>query len=172
MSFRRSRAHSVLLAVAAPSLAQQPSILPDLAREIDSIPAIDNHAHPMLSPPADATDREFDALPVDSMAPQTDPVALRPDWPPLHDAWHALFDIDLQPPLTPDTQKQLDAARARVKAREGEHYSAYVLDKSGIGTMVANRVAMGTGVEPPRFLWVPYEDALLFPAEQRRAWPP
>jgi hypothetical protein len=29
--------------------------------------------------------------------------------------------------------------------------------------MVANRVAMGTGVEPPRFLWVPYEDALLFP---------
>ena len=101
----------------------------------------------MLSPPADATDREFDALPVDNMAPQTDPVALRPDWPPLHDAWLALFDIDLQPPLTPDTQKQLDAARARVKAREGEHYSAYILDKSGIGTMVANRVAMGTGVQ-------------------------
>ena len=145
-------------------MAQQPSDPdPDLAREIDSIPAIDNHAHPMLSPPADATDREFDALPVDSMAPQTDPVALRPDWPPLHDAWHALFDVDLQPPLTPDTQKQLDAARARVKAREGAHYSAYVLDKSGIGTMVANRVAMGTGVQPPRFLWVPYEDALLFP---------
>jgi len=142
---------------------QQPPILPDLAREIDSIAAIDNHAHPMLSPPADATDREFDALPVDNMAPQTDPVALRPDWPPLHDAWQALFDIDLQPPLTPDTQKLLDAARARVKAREGEHYSAYVLDKSGIATMVANRVAMGIGVEPPRFRWVPYEDALLFP---------
>jgi hypothetical protein len=117
----------------------------------------------MLSPPADASDREFDALPVDSMAPQTDPVALRPDWPPLHDAWQALFDIALQPPLKPETQKQLDAARARVKAREGEHYSTYILDKSGIGTMVANRVAMGTGVEPPRFLWVPYEDALLFP---------
>jgi hypothetical protein len=153
----------VLNSVFACAVAQQPQILPDLAREIDSIPAIDNHAHPMLSPPADVTDREFDALPVDSMAPQTDPVALRPDWPPLHDAWRALFDINLQPPLTPDTQKQLDAARARVKAREGEHYSAYVLDKSGIGTMVANRVAMGTGVHPPRFLWVPYEDALLFP---------
>ena len=151
------------ITTAANSLAQQPSILPDLAREIDGIPAIDNHAHPMLSPPADATDREFDALPVDNMAPQTDPIALRPDWPPLHDAWQALFDIDLQPPLTPETQKQLDAARARVKAREGEHYSTYVLEKSGIGTMVANRVAMGTGVQPSRFLWVPYEDALLFP---------
>jgi uncharacterized protein len=142
---------------------QQPLVLPELAHEIDSIAAIDNHAHPMLSPPADATDREFDALPVDSMEPQTDPVALRPDWPPLADAWRALFDIELQPPLTPETTKQLDAARARVKSREGEHYSAYVLDKSGIGTMVANRVAMGTGVHPPRFLWVPYEDALLFP---------
>jgi hypothetical protein len=163
MGFRRT-ALTFLLVVASWAVpAQQSSILPDLAREIDSIPAIDNHAHPMLSPPADATDREFDALPVDNMAPQTDPVALRPDWPPLHDAWLALFDIDLQPPLTPDTQKQLDAARARVKAHEGEHYSTYVLDKSGIGTMVANRVAMGTGVQPPRFLWVPYEDALLFP---------
>jgi hypothetical protein len=163
MSFRRATLTLVLILTARTALAQQPSILPDLAREIDSIAAIDNHAHPMLSPPADSTDRDFDALPVDSMAPQTDPIALRPDWPPLHDAWKALFDIDLQPPLTPDTQKQLDAARARVKAREGEHYSTYVLDKSGIGTMVANRVTMGTGVQPPRFLWVPYEDALLFP---------
>ena len=162
MSLRRLSL-ALALATAVTSLAQQPSVDPDLAREIDSIPALDNHAHPMLSPPADATDSDFDALPVDSMAPQTDPVALRPDWPPLHDAWLALFNIDLHPPLTPDTQKQLDAARARVKSREGEHYSDYVLDKSGIDIMVANRVAMGTGVQAPHFLWVPYEDALLFP---------
>lgn len=50
-----------------------------------------------------------------------------------------------------------------MKAHEGKHYSAYILDKSNIAVMVANRVAMGTGVQPPRFLWVPYEDALLFP---------
>lgn len=163
MSLRHVTLALVLFAASCTAIAQQPSIDPALAREIDNIPAIDNHAHPMLSPPADATDREFDALPVDNMAPQTDPVALRPDWPPLHDAWQALFNIDLQPPLTPDTQKQLNAARARTKAREGEHYSTYILDKSGIGRMVANRVSMGTGVRPPRFLWVPYEDALLFP---------
>jgi hypothetical protein len=163
MSFRRLTLTLLLFAAAHAVPAQQPSILPDLAREIDTTPAIDNHAHAMLSPPADATDREFDALPVDHMEPQTDPIALRPEWPPLHDAWQALFDIDLQPPLTRDTQKQLEAARARIKAREGEHYSTYVLDKSSIATMVANRVAMGIGVRPPRFLWVPYEDALLFP---------
>jgi predicted TIM-barrel fold metal-dependent hydrolase len=151
------------LAMTSAALAQQPAVDPALAHEIDGIAAIDNHAHPMLSPPADATDREFDALPVDNMAPQTDPVALRADWPPLAEAWRALFDIDLNPPLSAEQMKQLDAARVRVKAREGEHYSAYILDKAGIATMVANRVAMGTGVEPPRFLWVPYEDALLFP---------
>src|SRR5215469_12199239 len=163
MSFLRILLAAAILYGLPGAHAQQSSIDPQLARQIDSIPAIDNHAHPMLSPPAGATDREFDALPVDNMAPQTDPVSLRPDWPPLHDAWQALFGIDLQPPLTPDTQNQLEAARSRIKAREGEHYSTYILDKSGIGTMVANRVAMGTGVQPPRFLWVPYEDALLFP---------
>ncbi|HEX4155218.1 MAG TPA: amidohydrolase family protein [Acidobacteriaceae bacterium] len=143
----------------------QRDIDPAIAREIASTQAIDNHAHPMLSPPDDATDREFDALPVDNMAPQTDPVAYRADYPPLHDAWKALFGVDLTPPLDAEGMKQLEAARARVKAREGAHYSAYVLDKAGIGTMVANRVAMGNGVEPPRFLWVPYEDALLFPLD-------
>jgi predicted TIM-barrel fold metal-dependent hydrolase len=29
--------------------------------------------------------------------------------------------------------------------------------------MLANRVAMGRGIQPPRFLWVPYVDALMFP---------
>jgi predicted TIM-barrel fold metal-dependent hydrolase len=29
--------------------------------------------------------------------------------------------------------------------------------------MLANRVAMGPGLAPPRFLWVPFEDALMYP---------
>jgi hypothetical protein len=136
---------------------------PALLHLLFTTPAFDDHAHPMLSPPDDATDRNFDALPVDNMAPESDPLAWRPDFPPLADAWHALFHIDLNPPLDAASTARLDAARAAVKAREGTHYSAYILDQSHIGTMVANRVTMGTGVEPPRFLWVPYDDALLFP---------
>jgi uncharacterized protein len=31
--------------------------------------------------------------------------------------------------------------------------------------MLANRVAMGTGVQPPHFRWVPYLDTLLFPLD-------
>ena len=54
---------------------EQPAVDPQLAAAISGIRAIDNHAHPVL---AAAGDREFDALPVDNMEPQSDPVAMRP----------------------------------------------------------------------------------------------
>src|ERR1035438_2744805 len=38
----------------------------------------------------------------------------------------------------------------------------------GIETMLANRVAVGPSVEPPRFRWVPYADALIFPLDNSR----
>lgn len=160
-----------LMAVLAfPALAQRAGanaaerdIDPAIARVIAATPAIDNHAHPMLSPPAMASDREFDALPVDNMEPDTDPLAWRPDYPPLAEAWAALWGFHGRAPLTAEGQQALEAARARVRNREGAGYSAWVLSKAGIGTMLANRVAMGAGVQPPKFLWVPYDDALLFP---------
>ncbi len=136
---------------------------PRILHVLDSTAAFDDHGHPMLSPPGDSRDREFDALPVDNMAPQTDPVAWRADWQMLPDAWRALYGVSLPPNPNAAGIRNLDAARAKAKAREGENYSAWVLDRAGIGTMVANRVSMGTGVKPPRFLWVPYDDALLFP---------
>jgi hypothetical protein len=134
-----------------------------LAHFIASIPAIDNHAHPVLPPPALTTDREFDALPVDSMEPQTDPVALRPDNPQLGDAWKALWGFTGTPPLNPDALKRLLSARDAVRAKQATNYDNWVLDRVGISTQLANRVRMGTGIAPPRFQWVPYDDALLFP---------
>ncbi len=147
-----------------------------LARLIAETPAIDNHAHPMLAPPAMAADRDFDALPVDNMAPETDPLAWRPDYPPLTEAWAALWNFHTGPghdgereesggklPLGVEGQKALEAARSRVRQREGMHYPEWVLQQAGIGTMLANRVQMGTGVQPPQFRWVPYDDTLLFP---------
>ncbi len=136
---------------------------PAIARVLAATAAIDNHAHPMLAPPAMTTDREFDALPVDNMEPETDPLGWRPDYPPLADAWAALWGYAGKAPLAPGRQAQLEAARAKVRAREGAAYPAWVLAKAGIGTMLANRVAMGEGVQPPQFLWVPYDDPLLFP---------
>jgi hypothetical protein len=140
-----------------------PTVDPDIAASIDSIAAIDNHAHPVLAPPLDATEREFDALPVSSLEAQSDPPALRPDFAQLSAAWKALYQFDAAPPLDGGGLKRLNDARARVKQQQGEKYPAWVLDQAKIGTMLANRVAMGRGVEPPRFQWVPYADALLFP---------
>jgi hypothetical protein len=156
----------------APSLRAQTllekQLDPEITAHINTTPAIDNHAHPILPPPADKTDRDFDALPVDNMEPQTDPVAWQPDNPELPAAWKALWNIDLTVPLDAEGMKRLTAAREAVKAREGLHYDIYVLDRANIGTMVANRVSMGpglmdTGKPDTRFRWVPYNDALLFP---------
>jgi hypothetical protein len=138
---------------------------PDIAQAIDSIQAIDNHAHPVLAPPLDATEKEFDALPVSNLEPQSDPPALRSDFPLLGAAWKALWGFDALPPLDAAGLQRLDEARARVRHQQGEKYPAWVLTQATTATMLANRVAMGRGVQPPRFLWVPYVDALLFPLD-------
>ncbi len=138
---------------------------PEIAEIIATTPAIDNHAHPVLPPPNDSTDRNFDALPVDNMEPETDPVAWRPDNPQLSTAWKALWGFDEPAPLDAEGMKRLNAARQIVKSREGPNYSNSVLEKSGIGTMLGNRVAMGPGLAKPHFEWVPYVDALLFPLD-------
>ena len=159
-TFQIALAGAMLVAV---SQVRAQEIDPAIASEIASLRAIDNHAHPVLSPHDDATDRNFDALPVDNMEPETDPLSWRPDFPPLADAWKALFGFSGQPPISPEALQQLEAARARVKQEHGAGYSAWVLDQAGEDTMLANRVSMGNGVQPPRFRWVPYVDALLFP---------
>jgi len=131
--------------------APPPLADPDLAREIGRIRAIDNHAHPVRAVArGEPPDRGFDALPVDNMEPASDPVNLRPDSPALRDATHALYG---------------SRSRERTIEEQGEQYPAWVLDRMGVETMLANRVEMGTSVQPPRFRWVPYADALLFPLD-------
>jgi len=141
------------------------SIDPQIAQTIAQTKAIDNHAHPVLAPPDFDKDRDFDALPVDNMEPESVAVALRPDFPPLADAWKALFGFDGTPPLDANQLAALNQARARVRQQQAENYSNWVLDQANIETMLANRVSMGRGVQPPRFRWVPYADALLFPLD-------
>jgi len=156
---------SVPLGAWAQGAKPLPDVDPQLARFIAALPAIDNHAHPVLPPPLMAADRNFDALPVDSMEPQTDPVAWRPDNPQLAEAWQALWRFTEPPPLSPEARVRLAARRDKVRAREGERYDRWVLDQAGIATMLGNRVALGPGIEAPRFRWVPYVDALVFPLD-------
>lgn len=126
---------------APPSDSQQ--VDPQLASQIARIKAIDNHAHPVRVMPKGQQDRFFDALPVDNMEPASDPLALRPGAFP----------------------KMFPQGKQSVIEAKGDRYPAWVLDQMNVDIMLANRVEMGKGIEPPRFRWVPYADALLFPLD-------
>src|SRR5262252_6828249 len=63
-----------------------------LEREIAQIRAIDNHAHPVrVTAAGEQPDRDFDALPVDNMEPQSDPLAFRPGSPLVAQAARTLY---------------------------------------------------------------------------------
>lgn len=136
-----------LLAALAISAAAQIQVDPGIAAEIAKIKAIDNHAHPVL--PA-AGDAGYDALPVEHMERYTEPIRTRAGSPLAAEASRQLFG---------SSQKK------DVIAQKGAGYPNWVLDQLGIETMLANRVAMGPGLVPPRFLWVSFVDALLFPLD-------
>src|ERR1700729_2667368 len=144
------------LALAGCTQAPLPSADSDLSAEIQRIRAIDNHAHPVrITQPGEPADRFFDALPVDNMEPQSDPVNLRPNAPLIADAWRALYGAG-----------RVDQQRKQtVMQQKGAAYPEWVLDQMGVEAMLANRVSMGPTIQPPRFRWVPYADALIFPLD-------
>ncbi|HUI54284.1 MAG TPA: amidohydrolase family protein [Bryobacteraceae bacterium] len=143
----------------------QPSADPDLATAIAGIRAIDNHAHPVrVVSASEPADRGFDALPVDNMEPQSDPLALRPTAPAMVEAWHALYGFN-GADLGGDHLREAQSLKQRVMQEKGDQYPAWVLDQMGVEVMFANRVEMGKSIEPPRFRWVPYADALMFPLD-------
>ena len=141
-----------------PAPAADPDLAAEIAGEIANIRAIDNHAHPVRAVPnGQPADREFDALPVDNMEPQSDPVNLRPGAPLLLEAAKALYGSAAKARTMQD--------KARTMQEKGDRYPVWVLDQMGVEVMLANRVAMGPSLQPPRFRWVPYADALLFPLD-------
>ena len=145
----------ILVTSPLPALAQVP-IDSGLARYIATIPAIDNHAHPMLPvQPGAPPDTEFDALPLDGIPPFPIPWRLTTDAPVWGRAARALYGNDAR------------AARARAIATRGNQFPAWALDQAGIEVMFANRIATGPGLEPPRFRWVPFDDPLLFPLDTK-----
>jgi predicted TIM-barrel fold metal-dependent hydrolase len=154
-----------VLLLAACGRVPLPPADPDLAAEIGRIRAVDNHAHPVRVVSAgEQPDRDFDALPVDNMEPQSDFLSLRAGAPGMLDAWRALYGFT-GGDLTGGHLKEAQARKQRVQQEQGAQYPAWVLDQMGVSVMLANRVTMGTGIQPPRFRWVPYADALLFPLD-------
>jgi len=136
---------------------------PGLLDEINHIKAIDNHSHPpALNGPHGEKDDDFDALPCDPLEPTDAGWFFREDNPTYIKAWQTMFGYKYDD-FKPEHVKELIAAKEAVKQREGNNYPNWVLDQLGIETELANRVALGPGLQPPRFRWVPFDDILLFP---------
>jgi predicted TIM-barrel fold metal-dependent hydrolase len=96
------------------------------------------------------------------LEPTDSGLMFREDNPVYIKAWQTMFGYKYSD-FKPEHVKELLAAKAQVKQREGDNYPNWVLDQLGIETELANRVALGPGLKPPRFRWVAFDDILLFP---------
>ncbi len=128
----------LLIFLTACNNALPPRVDPELAAEIEKLKAIDNHAHPVR--PGNPPDTDFDALPVDHMEPYPEPIRTHTDSPIAAEARQKMLSVNKSNP-------------------------AAVLDALGIDVMLANRVAMSPPVSEPRFRFVGYVDALMYPLD-------
>jgi predicted TIM-barrel fold metal-dependent hydrolase len=140
--------------------AQTPD--PQLLAEINKIKAIDNHSHPPKLVASGEKDDDFDALPCDPLEPSMPTTISRPENPQYLEAWKALYHYPYDD-MRPDHVKELLLSKQKIMQQQGDNYPNWVLDQLGIETELANRVALGRGLKPPRFRWVPFDDALLLP---------
>ena len=149
--------------------AAQTTADPQLVAEISKIKAIDNHAHPLrYVAEGEKPDDEYDALPLEGLEPFSLPPRMTPANPEFISAWRDLFNYPHQD-MSEAHVKELAIAKQRVMRERGDNYPNWILDKLGIETMFANRVAMGRGLKPPRFQWVSFVDALIVPLNNEAA---
>jgi uncharacterized protein len=159
-----SRLTIAILIVGSSSLWGQasPNMLPGyqqtydrLLQQIRQIAIFDNHGHPGF-----AEDSDVDAM---ASPPQHLPLRLRLDNPELIAASKALFDYPFAD-NSPEHIQWLIAKKAELRhTYAGYQYFDRILDKLNVETMMANRVAMGTYLDPRRFHWVFFVDSFLFP---------
>jgi uncharacterized protein len=132
---------------------------PGLASFVNHIRAIDNHAHPNTTDP---NDKGADALPLDTLGQIQLPARVRQESPAWITAAKALYGFE---GTTLDQQaiKTLTEREKDTLQQKGANFPDWALDQAGIEVMLSNRVAMGPGLSAPRFRWVSFVDAFLFP---------
>ena len=148
-------------AAVAPVQAQEPD--PEIAAYVNSIKAIDNHSH------VTALDRDhdkgYDQLRCDGLPPATalPPANLR-FGAAEQAAYRALYGFEAK---TGDETEIKKVSEMEIAARQehGAGFYAWVMEKAGFETVLANRTAMAPEMKAPQLRWVAYEDALLFPLD-------
>src|SRR6266566_6869496 len=137
---------------------------PQILAEVNRIPAVDNHTHVMSVVTPGEKDDDYDALPCDPLEATDTPFMARPENPKFLEAWQKLYGYKYND-QQPEHVRELIAAKQQIQREQGDNYPAWVLDKLNIQYMLSNRVAMGRGLNPRRFLWVPFDDALMVPLD-------
>jgi uncharacterized protein len=134
---------------------------PAITAFIGTILAVDNHSHPNSVAPDDA---DADALPLDGLVPFELPAPLHPDDPDWLAAYRALYEY----PYADLSDAHMNGWRARmheIAKAKGDAFPAWVLDQVGTEVLLANRIALGPGLVPPRVRWVSFVDALMLPLD-------
>jgi len=148
------------LLLASGSSAQEAD--PKLVAYIDSIQAIDNHAHVVA--PAPGQDKGYDQLRCDELpSAGLPPPANFRFGPDVQAAWKALYGFS-GASASDDVLKALEARKSAARSEQGGRYHDWVRAQAGIDVVLANRVAM-TPQLGSHFRWVPYADALLVPLD-------
>ena len=137
---------------------------PELAAFIAGIRAVDNHTHANSVAPGDT---DADALPLDGLAPFELPVPVRPDNPLWRAAYKALYKYPYDD-LGDARMTELRKTMRDVATAQGDKFPEWVLDQAGTEVLLANRLAMGPGLAPPRVRWVSYVDALMYPLSTKQ----
>jgi uncharacterized protein len=154
----------VAIAVGSMPAAAQTTADPDLLSEINKIRAVDNHTHVSKVVAPGEVDDDFDALPCNILEGGPDPTMARLDNPQFLQAWQKLYGYKYSD-REPAHLRELITAREKVMRDQGDNFPSWVLDQLGTQYLFANRVAMGRGLTGPRFLWVPFDDALMSPLD-------
>lgn len=159
---------SVLLQ-ASIQVISQTKIDSGLLDEINKIRAIDNHSHVERALSEGETDTEGDAIAcggLEFISPP--PMRLRIDNPIYTGAWRELYGYSSNDMSAEHIAEYL-SVKKRMMREKGDGYPVWVLDKLNIDVMLANRVAMGRGLDNSRFRWVSYGDPLLLPFSTAQA---
>ena len=130
-----------------------------LLKQIDAIPAYDNHAHPGF-----ADDSDVDAM----AAPPGESATfrLRDDNPEFVAGAKALFAYPYND-FAPDHAKWLADKKKAAEQQGGTAYFDGILDKLNVDICLANRAMMPAYLDPKRFHWVFFGDAFFFPFDNR-----
>jgi len=135
--------------------AEAAAIYQRLLPQVSAIKLFDHHAHPAFPDDADV-----DIAPP---PPGSSPLRLREDNPETSAAARALFGFPFADMKGANRKWLVDRKAALKTQHAGAAYFNMILDRLGIETSMANRVAMAPYLDPARFKWVFFVDCFMFP---------